>query len=67
MAVQKILIHCDNLTVVDVWETDTSKSLEIIMALVHILFYCAAHNNFNICVQRIAGVDNVIPDALLVS
>jgi len=34
------------------------------MALVHILFYCAAQNNFNICVQHIPGVDNVIADAL---
>jgi len=49
---RKIPIHCDNHTVVDVWETDTSKSSEI-MALVCLLFSCAAHNNFNIYVQRI--------------
>ena len=60
---RKILAHCDNRTVVDVWETGSSKSPEI-MALVRILFFCAAHNSFNICVQHIPGVDNVIADAL---
>jgi len=48
---------------VGVWETGTRKSPKI-MALVRILFYCATHNNFNICVQHIPGVDNVIADAL---
>jgi len=48
---------------VGVWETGTSKSPEI-MTLVSILFYCAAQNNFNICVQHLPGVDNVIADAL---
>ena len=58
---RKILVHCDNLTVVGVWEIGTSKSPEI-MALVHILFYCAAHINFNICVQHLPGIDNLIAD-----
>ena len=50
-------------TVVDIWESGTSKSPEI-MALVRMLFFCAAHNNFNVCVQHIPGVNNVIADAL---
>ena len=60
---RKIRVHCDNQTVVDIWESGTSKSPEI-MALVRMLFFCAAHNNFNVCVQHIPGVNNVIADAL---
>ena len=63
MAAQKNRVHCDNQTVVDIWESGTSKSPEI-MALVRMLFFCAAHNNFNMCVQHIPGVNNVIADAL---
>ena len=34
------------------------------MALVHMLYFCAAHNNFNVCVQHIPGMTNNIADAL---
>ena len=34
------------------------------MALVRMLYFCAAHNNFNVCVQHIPGVRNGITDAL---
>ena len=44
---RKIIIACDNLTVVDVWETGTSESPELI-ALVFILLYLATYNNYNI-------------------
>ena len=60
---RKIVIHCDNQTVVSVWEKGTCKSSEI-MALVRMLYFCAAHNNFNVCVQHIPGVRNDIADAL---
>ena len=60
---RKIIIHCDNQTVVNVWEKGTCKSPEI-MALVRMLYFCAAHHNFNVCVQHIPGVRNDIADAL---
>ena len=60
---RKILIYCDNQTVVNVWEKGTCKSPEI-MALVRMIYFCAAHNNFNVCVQHIPGVRNDIADAL---
>ena len=44
------------------WEKGTSKSPEII-ALVCMVYFCAAHNNFNICVQYIPDVRNNIIDA----
>ena len=41
----------------------TCKSPEI-MVLVCMLKFCAARNNFNVCVQHIPGVTNNIADAL---
>ena len=60
---QKILIHCDNLAVVAVWESGSTHAKET-MALVRLLYYCAARYNINICVVHIAGVNNVIADCL---
>ena len=60
---QKILFNCDNLTVVTVWQKGTSKSPEI-MALVQLLYFCAAHHNINICVQHIPGQINKIADSI---
>ena len=34
------------------------------MALVRMLYFCAAHSNFNVCVQHIPGVRNDIADTL---
>ena len=60
---QKILIHCDNLPVVAIWESGSTRAKET-MALVHLLYYCAARYNINICIVHIAGVNNVIADCL---
>jgi len=60
---QKILFNCDNQTVVDIWEKGTTKSPEI-MALVKLLYFCAAHHNINICIQHIPGIINKIADAI---
>ena len=38
---QKILIHCDNLPVVAIWESGSTRAKET-MALVRLLYYCAA-------------------------
>ena len=59
----KIVFNCDNLTVVTVWQKGTSKSPEI-MALVRLLYFCAAHHNINICVQHIPGQINEIADSI---
>ena len=61
---RKILIHYDNQTVVSVWEKGSCKSPEI-MALIRMLYFCAAHNNFNVCIQHISSIKNNIADALL--
>ena len=60
---QKILIHCDNLAVIAIWESGSTCAKET-MALVHLLYYCAARYNINICIVHIAGVNNVIADCL---
>ena len=52
---RKILIHCDN--VVSVREKGTCKSPEI-MALIHMLYFCAAHNNIKVYVNHISSVKN---------
>ena len=60
---QKILIHCDNLAVVTIWKSGSNCAKET-MALVRLLYYCAAKYNINICIVLIAGVNNVIADCL---
>lgn len=60
---RRILVHCDNMSVVDIWRTYTSKS-RTIMALVRKLHFIAASNNFNIRISHIQGTDNSIADAL---
>ena len=39
-ACKKVLFHCDNQAVVDIWKTGTTKSSDI-MALVRMLYFCA--------------------------
>ena len=34
------------------------------MALIRLLYFCAAHYNIRIMITHIAGVDNVIADAI---
>ena len=41
---RKILVHCDNQTIVSAWKNGSSKSPEI-MALVCMLYFCAAYDN----------------------
>ena len=61
---QKILLNCDNLAVVDIWAKGTTKSPEV-MALVWLLYFCAACYNINVSVQHISGTENKIADANL--
>ena len=60
---RRIMVHCDNQAVVDIWDHYTSKS-PTIMCLVRTLHLIAATNNFHIRISHIQGVDNSIADAL---
>ena len=60
---QKILFNCDNQNVVGIWEKGSTKSPEI-MALVRLLYFCAARHNIHVCVQHIPGNSNNIADAI---
>lgn len=60
---QRILFHCDNLAVVDIWRKHSSK-IPYIMCLIRNLYFIAASNHFHVCVFHIQGVNNTIADAL---
>ena len=60
---KRLLFHCDNEAVVHVWKSGRSRCPDL-MDLVRALFYVAAHNNFNVLIRHIPGVDNSIADAL---
>ena len=60
---KKVLFHCDNQAVVDIWKTGTTKSADI-MAPVRMLYFCAAKYNINGIIIHIAGVNNANADAL---
>ena len=60
---QKVLFHYDNLAVVDVWKKGSTSATEI-MALIRLLYFCAARHNIHVIVTHIAGVNNSIADAL---
>ena len=60
---KKLLVHCDNHAVVDIWQSGKSRNPQL-MALVRRLFFIAAVNNFHIVIQHISGIDNSIADSL---
>ena len=60
---QKISIHCNILITVTKWESGSIRAKET-MALVCLLYYCAARYNINICIVHIACVNNMIADCL---
>ena len=60
---KRLLFHCDNLAVTNIWNSGSSKCPEI-MSLIRKLFFIAAKYNFTINVTHIAGTDNSIADAL---
>ena len=66
IAAAKILFHCDNQTVVNIWEKGSTKSLDI-MVLVRLLYFCAARYHIYICVQHIPGNNNNIADGTYMS
>ena len=60
---KRLLVHCDNHAVVDIWQSGKSRNPQL-MALVRRLFFIAAVNNFHIVIQHISGTDNSIADSL---
>ena len=62
---KRILFHCDNQAVVDIWESGSTLASET-MALVHLLYFAAAKHNINVCIVHIDGANNVTADCLSV-
>ena len=60
---QKILFHCDNKAVVDIWEKGSTCAPQI-MALIRLLYFCAANHNINVCIVHVPGIYNDIADSL---
>ena len=60
---KRVLFHCDNKAVTDVWQSCLSRSAQL-MRLVGALFFVAVIGNFHVLIRHIAGVDNCITDAL---
>ena len=60
---KRILFHCDNQAVVDIWESGCTRASKT-MALVRLLYFAAARYNINVCIVHIDGANNVIADCL---
>ena len=60
---KKILFHCDNQPVVDIWASGTSRE-PLIMHLVCSIFFSGATHHFTVPVSHIVGTDNLIADSL---
>ena len=60
---KKLLFHCDNQSVVDIWAKGSSCD-PLFMHLVWSIFFCAAPDQFSVLVSHIRGTDNSIADAL---
>ena len=60
---KRLLFHCDNMAITNIWATGSSKCPKI-MSLVRKMFFLAATNNFTINIKHIAGTDNSIADSL---
>ena len=60
---KRLLFHCDNLAVVNIWSAQSCKSPEI-MAVLRKLFYIAAQHEFTVNIKHIPGVNNVLADCL---
>ena len=60
---KKLLFHCDNQSVVDIWAKGSSRD-PLLMHLVRSIFFCAASHQFSVLVSHIRGTDNSIADAL---
>ena len=55
---KKLLVHCDNQAVVDIWKKGTKDHPQI-MALVRMLYFCAARHNIHVIIAHIDGTPKV--------
>ena len=60
---KKLLFHCDNQAVVDIWASGSCRD-PLIMHPVRSIFFTAATNHFTVLVTHIVGTSNVIADSL---
>ncbi len=60
---KKILIHCDNQAIVQVWQAKKPKN-KAIAKLCRKLFFLAAKSNCTISLRHIPGVNNKLADTL---
>ena len=60
---KKLLVHCDNQGVVDIWKKGTTDHPQF-MALVRMLYFCAARHNIHVIITHIDDTTNCIADAL---
>jgi hypothetical protein len=60
---RRILLHCDNQSVVSIVNSGTSKC-DLIMQLVRALISVAVSNNFDLKLVHVPGVENVAADLL---
>jgi len=60
---QKILFHCDNQAVVEIWDRGCTCAPHT-MGLVHLLYFCASRCDINVCATHVSGVHNDIADSL---
>ena len=60
---KKVSVHCDKQAAVDIWKKGSTVCSQV-MALVRMLYFCAAQHNIHIIVTHIDGTNNCIADAL---
>ena len=60
---KRLLFHCDNAAVVNIWSSNSSKCPQI-MSLLRNLFFIAAKHEFTVNVKHIPGVNNTLADRL---
>ena len=60
---KKILVHCDNQAIVQIWQAKKPKH-PAITHLCRTLFLLAAKHNFNVSLKHIPGITNSLADAL---
>ena len=60
---KRLLFHCDNQAVVNIWSANTSRCPHI-MHLLRKLFFITAKFNFTVNVIHIAGTNNSLADSL---
>ena len=60
---KKILMHCDNQTIVDIVQSGTTRNRDI-MCLVRVLFHICVRYNFDMRIVYIPGLVNLAADRL---